>query len=74
MNFFKDKDMLVLSVKETINSLRPGSVLTMTIARWPSGGYSARTATEELSEGTEKKTPTSSSQPMNISPKNTQDG
>ncbi len=74
MNFLKNKDILVQSVEDTIESLKPGSVLTMTIARWPSGGYSVRTAIEELLVGTEEKQQSSSSQPTNTSSGNTQDG
>lgn len=60
MNYLKNRYLLVRSVEETIEILKPGSVLTMTIARWPSGGFSVTSVIEELSEDIEKKTPTSS--------------
>lgn len=74
INYFKSKTLLVRSVVETINNLKPGSVSTTTIVLWPSGGYSVRTATEELLDVTEEKLQTSSSQPTGTSSENTQDG
>lgn len=53
-NFSGNKEDVVEFVNAKLWSLKPDSQLTMTITQEKSGVCSAQTATEELSEGTEK--------------------
>jgi hypothetical protein len=65
--YFKNREELVQYVSDRLQSLRQGSVLTMTIIPGQFEDFSARIVTEELSVDTvEKKEPTTSLPPTNI--------